>query len=95
MDIEQMPKRIAAWRFHPNQADEWLHGGWSEDHDHKTTAYVLEAEVLRLTAIVEAADALERAAITYQRAHFDSIISASDKLTATRAAYRALRNPAS
>lgn len=37
---EPMPEKIAAWRFLPERADEWIHGGWSEDHDHKTTEYI-------------------------------------------------------
>lgn len=56
-----MPNKIAAWRFTPEKADEWLHGGWSEDHDHKTTSYItedtanaqiaaLKAQIYRLTA---------------------------------------------
>lgn len=38
--MTDMPERIAAWRFHHNKADEFVHGGWSEDHDHKTTEYI-------------------------------------------------------
>ena len=59
--MSDMPTKIAAWRFIPEKADEWLHGGWSEDHDHKTTSYisedafnahlaVLTAQIYRLTA---------------------------------------------
>lgn len=42
--MTDMPKKIAAWRFTPSKADEWVHGGWSEDHDHKTTTYIREDE---------------------------------------------------
>lgn len=35
-----LPKEIAVWRFSAGKADEWIHGGWSEDHDHKTTRYI-------------------------------------------------------
>lgn len=43
--MSDMPNKIAAWRFAPSKADEWLHGGWSEDHDRKTTSYILESSV--------------------------------------------------
>jgi hypothetical protein len=59
--MTDMPNKIAAWRFVPEKADEWLHGGWSEDHDRKTTSYIrkdvsdahvaiLKAQIHRLTA---------------------------------------------
>lgn len=47
-----MPEKIAAWRFDPTKADEWIHGGWSEDHDRKTTEYTrsdLAVEVKPIT----------------------------------------------
>lgn len=54
--MSDMPNKIAAWRFAPSKADEWLHGGWSEDHDHKTTSYIPEALAQAMVAA-----ALERA----------------------------------
>ena len=39
MNDKPMPETIAAWRFRPEKADEWIYGGWSGDHDHKTTSY--------------------------------------------------------
>ena len=37
--VDNMPDEIAAWRFVPERADEWLHGGWSLEHDRKTVSY--------------------------------------------------------
>lgn len=37
--MTDLPDKIAVWRFRPEKADEWVHGGWSEDHDHKTVEY--------------------------------------------------------
>ena len=67
-----MPETIAVWRFIPERADEWIFGGWSDDHDHKTKSYTrtdvfnaaitraesAEAEVARLTCKIKAADEL-------------------------------------
>lgn len=51
-----MPEKIAAWRFRPKKADEWINGGWSEDHDHKTTEYTrsdLAVEVKPLSYMID------------------------------------------
>ena len=44
-DTTTMPDVIAAWRFHPSKADDAIHGGWSDDHDRKTTRYVKDTAI--------------------------------------------------
>ena len=39
-DTTTMPDVIAAWKIDPLLASPEIHGGWSDDHDHKTTRYV-------------------------------------------------------
>jgi len=39
-DAQDMPDRIAVWRFQFNKATDAIDGGWSDDHDHKTTEYI-------------------------------------------------------
>lgn len=53
--MSDMPEKIAAWRFTPSKADEWIHGGWSEDHDHKTTEYVRADRIEELESKLEKA----------------------------------------
>lgn len=57
--MSDMPEKIAAWRFRPEKADEWVHGGWSEDHDHKTTSYI-RADVSDAMVAANWEDAFEK-----------------------------------
>tara|TARA_R110000744_G_scaffold375761_1_gene489454 strand:+ start:1093 stop:1362 length:270 start_codon:yes stop_codon:yes gene_type:complete len=52
------PEKIAVWRFLPSKANEWLLGGWSLEHDRKTTEYtrtdVANARIEELEAALKA-----------------------------------------
>mgnify|MGYP006974224259 CR=1 FL=1 len=73
-----MPETIAVWRFIPEKPTEWIFGGWSEDHDHKTKSYTRTDLFNAATARAEAAEAEAarlREALEVMRGAFDTPIS--------------------
>jgi hypothetical protein len=65
MSEREMPDQIAVWRFRPERADEWLHGGWSEDHDHKTKRYISAESLEEVLAILDSSVSVERRGSAY------------------------------
>ena len=61
----RMPDQIAAWRFVPERADEWIHGGWSIDHDHKTERYVNVEALETVLQMLDCAACVERRGSAY------------------------------
>jgi hypothetical protein len=61
----KMPDQIAAWRFLPEKADEWIHGGWSIDHDHKTARYVNFEAIEVVLKMLDGAACVERRGSAY------------------------------
>tara|TARA_R110002110_G_scaffold335537_3_gene546196 strand:- start:609 stop:887 length:279 start_codon:yes stop_codon:yes gene_type:complete len=79
------PEKIAVWRFLPSKANEWLLGGWSLEHDRKTTEYTR----------TDVADAREVTAINLVRYFADTANTQQARIKELEAALRSIGNEVS